>query len=57
MNSINQIYMFVHLISDFAEPCKVEEARVGGVASDDKFRLEHDRRLLELVVVDELSVL
>ena len=48
---------FVHLVRDLTESCKVEEARVGGVASDDKFRLEHDRRLLELVVVDELSVL
>ena len=48
---------FVHLVRDLTESCKVEEARVGGVARDDQLRLEFDRRLFQLVVVDQLSLL
>ena len=40
-------------VSDFAESCVVEVARVARNSGDDQFWLEQLRRLLQLVVIDQ----
>ena len=46
-----------HSVANLPEPLVVEEPGVGRVTSNDQLRLEPDGQGLQLVVVDELSLL